>query len=436
MVAAVKRSAPAFKVNSWVRIEGGYGGIHNGKAAKIVRVRRNEAVQVALDSGEAWFEYRYVRPISQAEAISQPTTAQTEVVTESKPDSEPVLAAHKPEVVSEFSHGAIAPTQNLNSEVLEAEFIPELFDLESQIEEGRRLVETGEQSIWSAIALIRQQALWKTAPTPYKSFEDYCWRRWEWQKSNAHEVASAGEVVLSLRSSGLAEEAMPVSITQIRPLKRLPETQRSEALKLAYATHGKLTADGIKAAVEQLQPAADTAPESVTPEFNFTPLSEPKPVWFRVGDSWTEGEAIAQNQRGMIRIRWDSHRETDVPGDRVQWSKPPAREATPTTQIAPETRAGLAAAGLAICTPSITPTEFNREMWGDENGICKSFTTSTQQQNVSIKPPNIDISPEPEAPILRLKVKRGKKGLEILSAIVQHNGITHYLKLDDIQLEE
>src|SRR5579885_3213043 len=98
MVVAAKRSAPTFKVNSWVRIEGGYGGIHNGKAAKIVRVRRNEAVQVALDSGEAWFEYRYVRPISQAEAISQPKTAQTEVVTESKPDSEPVLAAHTPEV--------------------------------------------------------------------------------------------------------------------------------------------------------------------------------------------------------------------------------------------------------------------------------------------------------------------------------------------------
>jgi|GEM_PF-6540869 len=160
-------------------------------------------------------------------------------------------------------------------------------------------------------------------------------------------------------------------------------------------------------ATETVVPAPTASP------LDYTPLPEPKPCWFKVGDSWTEGQAIAQNQRGMVRLVWGENRESDIDAERVQ-SLPPA------TAIASETEAALAAAGLVVCKPSITPTEFNREMWGD---LVPDATA-------------IFPTPEPETPIVRLKVKRCKGGgVEILSAIVQINGITHYLQLEDLTLE-
>jgi hypothetical protein len=139
----------------------------------------------------------------------------------------------------------------------------------------------------------------------------------------------------------------------------------------------------LREAIALLPKRKAAAPSPAPSLLDYTPMPEPKPCWFKVGERWTEGQAIAQNQQGMTRIMWGEERESDVPSDRVQWSAPEPELGISGQEsvVSAETRAGLAAAGLAICTPSITPAEFNREMWGD-------------------KPPNVSYTPTVAPPVV------------------------------------
>ena len=232
------------------------------------------------------------------------TTAQTEDSRPCKPDSEQVLESHSdrsptcstcqnhemveaPEGASLkcslrkmigviASDGCIAEVTAQNcdayspTEILEAEIIPELRDLESQIESGQRLIGQGEQAVWSAAALIRQHSLWKV---DYQSFEDYCLKRWNWQKSNAHEVATAGAVFLQLKESGVPESELPTAIAAYRPLRKLQPEDRRELLQQVMNETGKLTADAIKQAVEQQAKPSKPASSQSQPQSSTAPLT-------------------------------------------------------------------------------------------------------------------------------------------------------------------
>ena len=323
------------------------------------------------------------------------TTAQTAVATKSKPAAERLLEAHKPEAVT-CSNPHPSPPDPL------ATLAAQINELHSQ---GCEAEETAIAAGKAALQLRKEEGdRLLEAKAQLKHGQ---WGKW--LKANCPDISERSCQLYMQLAEGWEEYIAK------------NETVADLTLKEAIALLPKKT----KALPK---PAAAPSP------LDYTPLSEPKPCWFKVGDTWTEGQAIAKNQRDMVRIVWGEERESDISLEQVQWSAPEQQSAVSSQQsaVSAETKAGLDAAGLAIYAPSITPTEFNREMWGD-----KSFTPSTHQQNVSIKPPNIDRLPEPEMPTVRLKVKRGvDRAVEILSAIVQCNGITHYLQPEDIQMEE
>jgi hypothetical protein len=131
--------------------------------------------------------------------------------------------------------------------------------------------------------------------------------------------------------------------------------------------------------------AEDVAPETeplegkngaiVIDEYEYVEMS-PRECWFDPGGGVVEGSAIAQNGKGFVRINWGEGRQSDVPGSRVSWSDPAI------TAVAAEIETGLAAIGLKVCRPSITPEEFNCEMWGDRpllpNGLAEERPTGSQ----------------------------------------------------------
>lgn len=197
---------------------------------------------------------------------------------------------------------------------IDAELIPDLAELEAEIESGQRLIERGEQRIWGAAALIRQHRLWQSS---YQSFEEYCLQRWGWQKSNAHEVAGAGEVLQQLRESGAPDENLPTSVAAIRPLKKLEATQRLQVLEVARAEAGKVTADTVKSAISKV-----ILPPQTTPGYEYTPI-EPRPCWFAPnGTDFVEAQAIAQNPAGNTRLLWGEGRESDIPNRSLRWEAP------------------------------------------------------------------------------------------------------------------
>ena len=244
-----------------------------------------------------------------------------------------VATKQKPET---FKVSGLHPT-----EILEAEIIPELSDLESQIESGQRLIGQGEQSIWSAAALIRQHSLWRV---DYQSFEDYCLKRWNWQKSNAHEVATAGAVFLQLKESGVPESELPTAIAAYRPLRKLQPEDRRELLQQVMNETGSLTAAAIKQAVEQQKPtslphklktAKPEPPETPTvgeigrSPYIFDPIDPKTTVWVLDDGKWTECKAVAQSDRGWVQVLWADGLQSSIPPHNFSWSNPESTEKQP-----------------------------------------------------------------------------------------------------------
>ncbi|MGA7934301.1 MAG: hypothetical protein WCA35_12200, partial [Kovacikia sp.] len=56
------------------------------------------------------------------------------------------------------------------------------------------------------------------------------------------------------------------------------------------------------------------------PEHEYSPLPEPRPVSFCTTTRRpTEGQAIATNSKGMVRVVWGENQESDVPKERITW---------------------------------------------------------------------------------------------------------------------
>lgn len=142
---------------------------------------------------------------------------------------------------------AITPSET----VTEAE---RFLQLEDEISAGLGQIESGKQRIWQAIAEIRKDDLWmielEEGKPKYANFLDYCKQRWGWERSYSHENAVAGEVITGLLQSGIPDTDLPTSVSQVRQLAKVPESERATVLQQAREQNGgRLTAEAIKAVV-------------------------------------------------------------------------------------------------------------------------------------------------------------------------------------------
>lgn len=105
---------------------------------------------------------------------------------------------------------------------------------ESIIADGlRTFVEVGR-----ALAEIRDGKLYKEGG--FKTFEAYCRRRWEMGRSRAYQLIDASAFVSNVHFSG----QQPAGETHVRPLLKLPESEREQVWEMAVETapDGKVTA--------------------------------------------------------------------------------------------------------------------------------------------------------------------------------------------------
>ncbi|MBD1918909.1 MULTISPECIES: hypothetical protein [Cyanophyceae] len=179
---------------------------------------------------------------------------------------------------------AIATAPTVTTEIVTAEPIARLAELEAAITEGLGLIEQGKAKIWSAVAAVRSEELWRVAGHP--SFEAYCADRWNWKKANGHENALAGEVLEELLLSGVPVDAVPTSTSAMSQLAKAPAGDRAEVLqKAADLNGGKVTEAAVR--------------EALKPE--PTPEDELRSAGIPVYRPDTSPEAIAEGlERGYI----------------------------------------------------------------------------------------------------------------------------------------
>lgn len=110
-----------------------------------------------------------------------------------------------------------------------------------------------ESFVETAIALaeIKRDHLWRNT---HDSFTHYCADKFGRAKTQAYDLAGAGEVLASL--SGMAEP-LPTSNRQVQPLRNLEPEQQQEAWRAAVATapEGKITETKVAKAVEAIKTA-------------------------------------------------------------------------------------------------------------------------------------------------------------------------------------
>lgn len=237
-------------------------------------------------------------------------------------DTATLLEPANPLIEEDKSPNSGIPELATTTEIVPADPNQRLAQLEADIQEGLDLVEQGKAKIWQAVAAIRSERLWELSG--HESFEAYCKCRWNWEKSNAHEVALAGEVVSTLKQSGIRDSELPTSVSQTRELAKVPATERPKVLKQAQeSTSGKPTAKAIKQAVQQsatkTPTSADLLEAGSDDPYDYLPM-KPMPVRFR-GSSGEEieGQAIAVNSKAMVLIAYGENQECKVPDSRVEW---------------------------------------------------------------------------------------------------------------------
>lgn len=124
--------------------------------------------------------------------------------------------------------------------------------LEGQIERELENLSQGQLRLWTALATIRDEQLWKLE---YPSFKVYVKTRWGWEETNGHEVANAGQIAKQLIDSGVPESTLAESVAAYRPLKPLEPEQRREVWVDAVREAGgdRPTANQVREAVERVQ---------------------------------------------------------------------------------------------------------------------------------------------------------------------------------------
>lgn len=111
----------------------------------------------------------------------------------------------------------------------------------------------GFQKAGIALMAIREKKLYKDG---YKTFEEYCDKRWKLKKSHAHRLMDAAQVMDNLSPNGgsFAPSApMPSNERQTRELAKAPPEKQPEVWKKAVETapDGRVTAAHVREVVEE-----------------------------------------------------------------------------------------------------------------------------------------------------------------------------------------
>jgi hypothetical protein len=125
-----------------------------------------------------------------------------------------------------------------------------LTECEKVIERGlSNFIEVG-----NALMKIRDGKLYRAE---FKTFEEYCRKRWSMSRQNAHELIGAAEVSQNL--SGTPDK--PTSVSQTRHLVSLPPEKQKEVWKEAVETapEGRVTAAHVEKVKEKFTPLAEEA---------------------------------------------------------------------------------------------------------------------------------------------------------------------------------
>lgn len=129
-----------------------------------------------------------------------------------------------------------------------------------QLAACERVIKRGMRSfiaVGTTLLKIRKERLYHPE---YRTFDEYCRKRWGWSRIHAHRQIQAADIGAKLLPRGNAldgEKAdIPETEKQIRPLAQLPPEQRQAAWDAAvkYAPNGKPTARQVAAVVREMKP--------------------------------------------------------------------------------------------------------------------------------------------------------------------------------------
>lgn len=140
------------------------------------------------------------------------------------------------------------------SDILTTQETVRLCELERIIQKGKdTFVEVG-----TALAEIRDSRIYRAT---FKTFEDYCDKRWEFSKRQCDRLISAAKVTKNLGPIG----PKPESEAQARPLAKLPAEQQpaawERAQEIAKEESKPVAARHVEAAVLEVMPKEE--PETV-----------------------------------------------------------------------------------------------------------------------------------------------------------------------------
>lgn len=142
----------------------------------------------------------------------------------------------------------------MSAELITPEESVRLCELERIIQKGKdTFVEVG-----TALSEIRDSRIYRAT---FKTFEEYCQKRWEFEKAYAFRMIAAAEVVGNLSPMG----DTPTSERQARPLAKLPAEQQpaawERAQEIAKEESKPVAARHVEAAVLEVMPKEE--PETV-----------------------------------------------------------------------------------------------------------------------------------------------------------------------------
>ena len=140
------------------------------------------------------------------------------------------------------------------SDILTTQETVRLCELERIIQKGKdTFVEVG-----TALAEIRDSRIYRAT---FKTFEDYCQKRWEFNRDYVNKIIRAADVIANLDTM----VSKPESERQARPLAKLPAAEQPAAWTKAQEKakdEGKpVAARHVEAAVAEVM--AKTEPETV-----------------------------------------------------------------------------------------------------------------------------------------------------------------------------
>ena len=131
------------------------------------------------------------------------------------------------------------------------------------LEYYERIIETGVKTfveVGHALTVIRDQRLYREH---YATFDAYVRKRWDLERTYAHRIIEASEVVDRLLSAG---NMVPVNEAQARPLASLPPEQQAEVWQEAVQTAppSGITAKHVQETVKRAKAIGTTRPNAKT----------------------------------------------------------------------------------------------------------------------------------------------------------------------------